>query len=283
MSALDNPVAELSIELVVPSDPANARFFVGLGKRGGFLKQDQTWRRDGLNGNSGAWVGSTHGGLRVYLKGADAMWQAGDPFDAGKSPPAPESWSNGGQGGATLHKNGTFVAFTGERVLAPHRQLHLNFSVLVSPTRPLNLTAQFRERWRQTGGAVNYTELAQAGVTVVNIHQGNVLNPWINYPFRTNALLKSAADACHALGMRFSVYNTVRELSNRCHELHAMLMLNDTQRMIVDGVGGGADWLQEHLRQDYLAAWSNPIHHTSPAVQDAGVRVMAMRWAQSSV
>ena len=73
--------------------------------------------------------------------------------------------------------------------------------------------------------------------------------------------------------------NTMRELSNRCKELHAMFMLNDTQRMIVNGAGGGADWLQEHLRQDYLAAWSNPIHHTSPAEQDAGVRVMAMsRW-----
>jgi hypothetical protein len=58
-----------------------------------------------------------------------------------------------------------------------------------------------------------------------------------------------------------------------------MLHLNDTQQMIVPGNGGGADWLQEHLRNDYLAAWSNPIHHTSPALEDAGVRVMAMsRW-----
>ena len=71
----------------------------------------------------------------------------------------------------------------------------------------------------------------------------------------------------------------MRELSNRCRELHAMFHLNDTQRMIVSGAGGGADWLQEHLRHDYLAAWSNPIHHTNPALEDAGVRVMAMsRW-----
>jgi hypothetical protein len=205
VTASDKPVSALSVDLVVPSDPANAHFFVGLGKSGGFLKQDQHWLWDGVNGNSGAWVGSTHGGVRVYLKGADAMWQAGDPFDSHYSPPAPDSWSNEGKGGVTLHKNGTFVAFTGARMLTPGTPLLLNFSLMVSPTRPLNLTAQFRERWVQIGGIDNYTQLAEAGATVVNIHQGNTQNPWINYPYLTNDLLREAADECHSLGMRYSI------------------------------------------------------------------------------
>lgn len=40
----------------------------------------------------------------------------------------------------------------------------------------------------------------------------------INYPYLTNTAMKHAADACHELGMQYSVYNTMRELSDRCTE-----------------------------------------------------------------
>jgi len=43
--------------------------------------------------------------------------------------------------------------------------------------------------------------------------------PGINYPYETNVLMKEAADACHSLGLRFKIYNTMRELSNRCREV----------------------------------------------------------------
>lgn len=41
---------------------------------------------------------------------------------------------------------------------------------------------------------------------------------WINYPYLTNVAMKYAANACHKLGMQYSVYNTMRELSDRCTE-----------------------------------------------------------------
>ena len=53
-------------------------------------------------------------------------------------------------------------------------------------------------------------------------------NPWINYPYETNVLMKAAASACHALGLKFKIYNTMRELSNRCREVFAMRSLNET-------------------------------------------------------
>jgi hypothetical protein len=103
--------------------------------------------------------------------------------------------------------------------------------------------------------------------------------------------MKYASDTVHSLGMKFSVYNTMRELSDRCTELFPMVSINET---LVPGAGGGADWLQEHLRSGFLAAWSDPIDttHTCPPsqvpnpdplegdrLQDAGVRVKALsRW-----
>ena len=44
----------------------------------------------------------------------------------------------------------------------------------------------------------------------------------------------------------------MRELSDRCMELFPMISINET---LVQGPGGGADWLQEHLRQGYLPAY----------------------------
>ena len=74
------------------------------------------------------------------------------------------------------------------------------------------------------------------------------MNPWINYPYATNRLMKLAADACHENGMKFKVYNTMRELSNRCRELWAMRALRETYvsgarapQAQGGGVGGGEE------------------------------------------
>ena len=74
--------------------------------------------------------------------------------------------------------------------------------------------------------------------------------------YLTNEAMHNSAEACHTRNMSFSVYNTMRELSNRCVEYWAMLSFN---RTLVPGNGGGADWLQEHIHSQYLPAWSNPV------------------------
>lgn len=53
---------------------------------------------------------------------------------------------------------------------------------MVTPTRPLNLSKHWGERYFQAGGPVDYKAVAEGGATVLNMHQGNVINPWINYP-----------------------------------------------------------------------------------------------------
>ena len=101
-------------------------------------------------------------------------------------------------------------------------------SLLATPVRPLDLRKHFGERYAQLGGPANYTFLAEQGATVANMHQGNGINPWINYPYLTNSLMRDAAQQCHAAGLKFKIYNTMRELSNRNRELFAMMALNET-------------------------------------------------------
>ncbi len=240
----------MSVQLEVAVNPSFL-FGMGLGAPGGLLSRiipnptiPISWKWDGVNGNNAVWVGSSSAGIRTKLKGSDPMWQAGVPYDSLSSPPPPDSWSNNGTGGALLFANGTFVAFTGERPLS---SLELLFAHVITPVRPLNITRHWAQRWAHVGYtsvSANWTFLAAKGATVVNIHQGTELNPFINYPYLTSEALKAVADQCHSLGMKLSVYNTMRELSNHCLELFPMLALGET---FVAGTGGGTDWLQEHL------------------------------------
>ena len=99
---------------------------------------------------------------------------------------------------------------------------------MISPTRPLNLTKHWGERHYQAYGPTNYSAVAAGGATVLVEHQGNVINPWINYPFMTNQLMRQASSACHAVGLNFKVYNMMRELSYKAREIWAMRSLEET-------------------------------------------------------
>jgi len=290
----------LSVSLVLPMAPKNAQFSLGLGRKGGLLsnwfnKTNQEknatteWKWDGVNGNNALWLGSAQAGLRVFPKGESDEWQAAVPFDSKSTPPTPEEWSNSGTGGILVSRGGSVTVYTGKRNVPAGESLVFRFSLLITPTRPLNLTKHFRERHYQSAGPVNYTTIAAGGATIVNVHQGNVLNPWINYPYATNTLMAQASKACHAAGMRFKIYNTMRELSYKAKEMWAMRSLNETYvngpEPQADGVG--SPWLQEHLQGDYQVAWSNameqPIDQGSDMwwsqQEDHAVKVKALsRW-----
>ena len=79
------------------------------------------------------------------------------------------------------------------------------------------------------------------------------INPYINYPFLRPQQMKAYADAVHAEGMKLKIYNTVRELTNHAPEVHALFSLGN--EIFSEGKGGGYSWLQEHLDQNYIAAW----------------------------
>ena len=130
----------------------------------------------------------------------------------------------------------------------------------------------------------NATELFDAGVRVLNVHQGvDVVNPYINYPFEPESVapLSTIADAMHARGGRVKLYYTTRELSDHAEIIWLLKALGDE---VLDGDGGvagfrntaekvvGASWLQEHLHSGYSVCWSTPpANLTSTELLDAAV------------
>ena len=263
------------------------------------------WKWDGINGNNAVWIGNQHAGIRVFPKGASDEWQAAVPFDSLATPPIPEEWSNNGTGGIRVSSSSsaaadiatdiatTVTVFTGERELAyassSSSSLVFRFSLMITPTRPLNLTKHWSERHYQADGPTNYTAVAEGGATILVEHQGNVVNPWINYPYLTNHLMRQASNASHAVGMKFKIYNTMRELSYKAREIWAMRSLDETYVSGPDpqSDGTGSPWLQEHLGGNYQVAWSNnmeqPIDQGSDMwwsqQEDHAIKVNALsRW-----
>ena len=113
--------------------------------------------------------------------------------------------------------------------------------------------------------------IAATGATVVNVHHATPINPWINYPFIAHREMKAYVDEAHAKGLKVKIYNTVRELSNRAYELFPLRSLG--HEVFSPGPGGGFAWLQEHLGDDYIAAWF------VPELEDAAVINSGMsRW-----
>lgn len=119
--------------------------------------------------------------------------------------------------------------------------------------------------------------------------------------------MQAAANGAHSAGLQYSIYNTMRELSNHCRELHALCAINETY-VVTNGKheaeiffphgtqayqtfltrsftcpppphhssGQGSDWIQEHVHVPHGVAWSSPLGGFQ---MDAAIQVVGWsRW-----
>lgn len=292
-TATDN-VLEATLTVTVPA--AIARFAVGagMGDDGGYCNRSALhwqWNQSfpynkhvpagGPVGPKGwrVWVGDVDAGLWLKLKGQTLDWNRG-----GGGQVAPESWSNGGQGGIRVlgvdGEPATIEAFTGRAV--PRRML-FNFSLTATPVKGAytsTVKGKYEHYVETRHFHVPYgvwsppsaSELqSDPGANVVIIHQSSGLNPYINYPYHPSVaprLAQYVADGA-AAGARVKVYYTVGQLSNHAPELFALAALNGEALLQnesnpipgpanLEGMGGnliGNEWLEEHLVTGYEGGW----------------------------
>jgi hypothetical protein len=160
-------------------------------------------------------------------------------------------------------------AHSGLRSIKAGETLHFDFTLLLTPFKPLEPGRHFRERYYHAFKPLD--EVAETGANVINVHHANDINPFINYPFLRVPEMKAYIDEAHRRGFKVKIYNTIRELSNRAPELFALRSLG--HEIFSAGPGGGYSWLQEHLGGDYIAAWF------VPELKDAAVINSGMsRW-----
>ena len=262
------------ITMHIPFRKEVTPYMMGLGLKGG-TRPDSTyqWKWNVASKNQdGAWIGDVNAGLQYSLRDEKYSRPLNTNFYLQKPLLLPSSWGNEGKGGIAVGVKGKNLLannYSGARHMKKGDILYYNFNLLITPFHPINTDFQWATRFYHHYN--NLDSIKATGATVINIHHATPINPWINYPFIEWARMKSYIDSAHGMGMKVKIYNTVRELSNHAYETFAMRSLGN--EVYSKGSGGGYSWLQEHIGEDYIAAWF------VPEIKDAAIINSGMnRW-----
>lgn len=261
------------VTMHIPFNKTAATYMMGFGQKGGERPEKFDWKWDVANKNQdGAWLGNVNAGLQYSLRDERYIRPLNTNFYLQKPLLLPTSWGNGDKGGVSIGIKGSSMLannFTGEREMKKGEVQYYNFTLLITPFHTINTDFQWENRFYHKYSSID--SIKATGATVVNIHHATPINPWINYPFIEFGKMKSYISEAHSKGLKVKIYNTVRELSNRAYETFPMRSLG--HEIYSPGKGGGFSWLQEHVKDDYIAAWF------VPEIKDAAIVNSGMsRW-----
>lgn len=251
-------ISLVDISLVIPFRKSMARYMMGLGQKGGICPDDFDWKwQVAAKNQDGAWIGTVNAGLQYSLRDEKYTRPLNTNFYLQKPLLLPASWGNADKGGIRFTTADTTLSvqnFSGSRTMHAGDTLYYNITFLITPFHPLNTDFQWATRFYHRYNDID--SIRATGATVVNIHHATPINPWINYPFIEWKAMKNYIDEAHSKGLKVKIYNTVRELSDHAYELFPMRSLG--HEIYSTGKGGGFSWLQEHVKEDYIAAWFVP-------------------------
>ncbi len=261
------PVKDLVLEMPVKKEMAT--YFMGLGYKGQPFPGEVDWKWDVEKNQDGAWLGRVNAGFQFSLRGANYSRPLNTNFYHSKPLRMPRSWQNGGKGGIRIVPGDKVVrvrAYSGDRVLTPGDTLCYQVNLLLTPFKPLDQKAHWHNRYYHSFQPLD--TIVAAGANVINVHHATEINPYINYPFLRQDTMRNYIAAAHARGLKVKIYNTIRELSNHAPETFALRSLN--HEIYSHGPGNGWAWLQEHVGDDYIAAWFVP-HLRDAAIINSGM------------
>ncbi|MDR3108606.1 MAG: DUF6067 family protein, partial [Planctomycetaceae bacterium] len=247
----DGEMQVKDIRLTTPYTADSSAYFMGIGFKGGERPADYSW--DWKGSWDSYWMGGTSAGLHTEFRGGAYH----GPLLNDYKPSPPKTWANDGKG--KIRINGTSViASTGNSTVSSV-PLDFEFSLLVTPVKPLNPAKHFAEKYYHTyhTNDETYTQAMADGANIINIHQANLLNLYINYPFIIREPLKKFIREQHENSRKVKLYYTVREVSTYAAEIHALKSLN--HEIFVSGRGFGLPWYCEHLIDDYRPAWYSEL------------------------
>ncbi|MBM3242665.1 hypothetical protein FJZ31_40915 [Candidatus Poribacteria bacterium] len=247
-------VRDICLEISLPRDVA--KYFMGMGYKGGNRPQSLDWKWDvDSKQQDSLWIGDVNASLQLKLKGENYSRPLINIYYRHKPLNLPPSWGNNGRGGCEVREeedNQVVIrAYSGERLIEAGEKLHFDFTLLLTPFKPIDTVKHFKQRYYHQYGEAD--KALEAGANIINIHHANETNPYINYPFLRTNEMRNYIKYVHDKGLKAKIYYTVRELSNHVVEMWALRSLGD--EIFVKEPGGGYSWLQEHLESDYLRAW----------------------------
>jgi hypothetical protein len=268
-----NDIALSDVFMDIPMSKEAAAYMMGLNLKGRKRPASYDWKWEVATKNQdGAWIGDVNAGLNFSLRDENYVRPLNTNFYLQQPLLLPTSWGNDNKGGIRISEDGGQVLvknYSGARTMKKGESLYYNFTLLITPFHALDTDFQWKTRFYHKYH--NPDSIKAAGATIVNIHHATPINPYVNYPFIEHKAMKDYIDKAHQNGLQVKIYNTIRELSNIAHELAPLRSLG--HEIFSPGKGIGYAWLQEHLGEDYIAAWY------VPQLKDAAVVNSGMsRW-----
>lgn len=262
---------DTEITYSVPFNNEAAKYNFGLGKYGGKYKDiDFKWdsqRHDCV------FVGNINAGAQIKLKAEDYITPLVNVYYHSLPIIKPETtWDNAGAGSVSLKKGSdaaVFSAKTGKMSFQKGQTKVFKWEILLTPFKPVNYKKHFSERYyhsnNMSGAEYKHLEKAKKiGCNIFNVHHGNEIHPYINYPFYENKRLKEFIDEAHKSGIKVKVYYTCREMSNHTAEVFCYKAFGDEiiLRKHAEGLSkmfGKSDWLEKYFGNDVISAWQ--VHY----------------------
>lgn len=177
------------------------------------------------------------------------------------------TWDNGGNGEIKTEVSDEYtkiIASTGRYQFKKGEQRSFDFQLHITPFKPYDYKKAFSVRYDHNSKLTDeYKEIDRAakhGLNYVTFHQGNMIMPYINYPFYEVDRLKKAVQYADYKNIGIKLYYTEREHSNHMAETFAYKALGDEIILRKQGVSHSwqkekPQWLVDNFGEDIIPGW----------------------------
>lgn len=257
---------EKDVCLNIPIKESISKYFVGLGQIGGKFNKSVDWKWNVEFNQDSFWTGDVNAGLKVKLKGENYVKPFVNIYYKHQKLNMPESWGNDGKGGIKYQDN-IFKAYSGKKKFIKGQSVRFDFDLMITPMKEIDLKKQFNMRFyhKLFDSKIWFDMAKKGGANIINVHHGNDLNPYINYPFFETEELKKFIKKSHDNDIKVKVYYTIRELTIHLPEFRVFRDLEHeifNKRNVYDIFYWQEDsdkWVKENVGEDVIPAWKQDL------------------------
>lgn len=267
----DFTAKNVSLDFYVSSDCSSLMH--GLGHRAS-KAENLSFKWNNQKQQDSIFIGCVNCGMRLKLKAENYIRPLINIFYKNLPLRTPvETWDNNGRGGIKVSKHNAYThisAFTGEYSFQANETRNFLFEIHITPLKPIDYKKAFSVRYCHNSKLKNeIKEIDTAeknGLTHVIFHQGNMIMPFINYPFYETDRLKNAVDYAGKKGIGIKLYYTEREHSNHMAETFVYKALGDEIILRKQGVSHSwqkekPQWLVDNFGEDIIPGWFVKYKH----------------------
>lgn len=184
-----------------------------------------------------------------------------------------DTWDNHGKGNITVKKEDNFTHLSASTGVFNFKKGEIRkfiFQLHITPLKPIDYKKAFSVRYSHNNKLKNeFKEIDNAcknGLTHVIFHQGNMIMPFINYPFYEVERLKNAVSYASKKGIGIKLYYTQREHSNHMAETFVYKALGDEIILRKPGISHSwqkekPQWLIDNFGEDIIPGWFVKYKH----------------------